>query len=295
MNFYDPIFTADGRNVKLQCSVSHDGCSSQFTLGKILFSPDFGLSFEPKPDASLPQKAYKAVQGWLVQYRNELLDLIAAGLDPERNKGDRVAIDAIKGFRDAPATIPDDILEDLLAQPRPATNEELAALRRLVRIAQSDTGQSVRCANFLLAWWNAGSCGGFDLTDLWAVDTAIARDMLAVAGLVARHRNYPDVYLDRDTFVGLVATWRPQLMDKDDTPKTAESSERVFYTSRAPYSMEDRRIEVYGDGDMGWYEWRVIENGRIVHDTSAQGYGSPEVALRDALSAELARTAPEGD
>jgi hypothetical protein len=37
--------------------------------------------------------------------------------------------------------------------------DALAALDRLVAIAQSDTGQSRRVANFLLAWWNAGSCG----------------------------------------------------------------------------------------------------------------------------------------
>jgi hypothetical protein len=39
----------------------------------------------------------------------------------------------------------------------------LAALDRLLAIAQADTGQSRRVANFLLAWWNAGECGGFHL------------------------------------------------------------------------------------------------------------------------------------
>jgi hypothetical protein len=47
-----------------------------------------------------------------------------------------------------------------------------AALQRLIQIAQDDTGQSRIVANFLLAWWNAGECGGFDLTDVWGVDTA---------------------------------------------------------------------------------------------------------------------------
>ncbi len=60
----------------------------------------------------------------------------------------------------------------------------VAALVRLVRIAQSDTGQGRRVANFLLAWWNAQACGGFDLTDLWAVDDAIADDMLAITRLI---------------------------------------------------------------------------------------------------------------
>jgi hypothetical protein len=40
-------------------------------------------------------------------------------------------------------------------------------------------------ANFLLAWWN--ECGGFDLTDVWAVDTAIAVDMV-------QDTNYPHCF-----------------------------------------------------------------------------------------------------
>jgi hypothetical protein len=36
----------------------------------------------------------------------------------------------------------------------------LVALERLLTIAESVTGQSRQCANFLLAWWNARDCGG---------------------------------------------------------------------------------------------------------------------------------------
>ena len=70
-------------------------------------------------------------------------------------------------------------------------DDGLAAVRRLVNIAKGDTGQSRTVANFLLAWWNAGSCGGFDLTDLWAVDGEIADDMVAVA-LLAPHDVHPE-------------------------------------------------------------------------------------------------------
>lgn len=90
---------------------------------------------------------------------------------------------------------------------------ELAALRRLIRIAQGDTGQSRRVADFLLAWWNAGSCGGFDLTNLWAVDRAIANDMQAVFGLIARVNEYPP-HLDETfdhAFRTIVRAWRPEL------------------------------------------------------------------------------------
>ena len=54
----------------------------------------------------------------------------------------------------------------------------LEALTRLIEIAQKDTGQSRRVADFLLAWHNAAENGGWDVTDLWNVDQSIADDML---------------------------------------------------------------------------------------------------------------------
>jgi hypothetical protein len=84
-----------------------------------------------------------------------------------------------------------------------------AALERLLDIARGDTGQSRKVANFLLAWWNAGECGGFDLTDVWAVDTAIAVDMLRVFALLAACRQYPDALGYGKQFEAIVRTWRP--------------------------------------------------------------------------------------
>lgn len=91
-------------------------------------------------------------------------------------------------------------------------DDELDALARLIEIAGGDTGQSRLAANFLLAWWNAGTCGGFDLTDLWNVDREIADDMRQVFGLVATSRHYPDSYGFRPEFEALVAQWRPDLV-----------------------------------------------------------------------------------
>jgi hypothetical protein len=85
----------------------------------------------------------------------------------------------------------------------------LAALNRLVAIARSDTGQSHRVANFLLAWWNAGDCGGFDLTDLWMLDGAISEDILTVLRLIAVRHDYPTAYGLGPQFEQLVADWRP--------------------------------------------------------------------------------------
>jgi hypothetical protein len=71
---------------------------------------------------------------------------------------------------------------------------DLAAIRRLLAIARSDAGQSRKVADFLLAWANAGECGGFDLTELWSVDPIIRDDMLLALEFTALHPNYPDHY-----------------------------------------------------------------------------------------------------
>jgi hypothetical protein len=90
--------------------------------------------------------------------------------------------------------------------------KSLAALHRLVAIAQSDTGQSARVANFLLAWWNAADCGGFDPTDLWVLDRAIADDIFYVLQLIALRHEYPTGYGLGPQFEQLVRDWRPLLV-----------------------------------------------------------------------------------
>lgn len=107
-------------------------------------------------------------------------------------------------------TITREQLRAMYPPPAPPSSDELAALERLILIAESDTGQSRRVANFLLAWWNASRDGGFDLTDLWAVDTAIAQDMTAVFCMVARVHSYPDTLGYGARFEALVEAWRPK-------------------------------------------------------------------------------------
>jgi hypothetical protein len=84
-----------------------------------------------------------------------------------------------------------------------------AALDRLITIAQRDTGQSRKVANFLLAWWNAEACGGFDLTDLWGVDAAIAADMVMVFAILPNCQHYPDTLGYGSQFEAIVRAWRP--------------------------------------------------------------------------------------
>jgi hypothetical protein len=59
---------------------------------------------------------------------------------------------------------------------------------------------------------NAGSCGGFDFTDLWMVDRAIADYILTVSRLIAANHVYPGEYGLKAAFEQLVADWRPQLL-----------------------------------------------------------------------------------
>lgn len=119
--------------------------------------------------------------------------------------------------------------EDLLAmiaKPEPMNDKERAALERLLKIGRSDTGQSRRVADFLLAWWNAGSCGKFDLTELWGVDTAIAMDMVTVFGFVARVHDYPDTLGYSEQFEALVREWRPELDKSAKQRPVLESAQK---------------------------------------------------------------------
>ncbi|MGH6629451.1 MAG: DUF7673 family protein, partial [Burkholderiales bacterium] len=70
-----------------------------------------------------------------------------------------------------------------------------------------------RVADFLLAWWNADECGGFDLTDTWALDWEIAQDVRRVFGFIVGHQRYPDTLgFDRE-FTRVVRAWRPHLLE----------------------------------------------------------------------------------
>lgn len=82
------------------------------------------------------------------------------------------------------------------------------ALRRLIAIALRDSGQSGRVASFLLAWWNARVLGGFDLTDIWAVDAEIQKDMITVLAYLARAQHYPDTLGFGPAFKCIVKLWR---------------------------------------------------------------------------------------
>ena len=84
----------------------------------------------------------------------------------------------------------------------------LEALGRLLKVAQRDTGQSRRVANFLLAWHNAEENGGWDPVDLWNLDAGIADDMLKVMRLVRESHSYPDGFGFRNEIGAVWRLWR---------------------------------------------------------------------------------------
>lgn len=84
----------------------------------------------------------------------------------------------------------------------------IAAVDRLIEVAAGDTTQRRPVTNFLLAWWAADACGGFDLADLQAVDSAVAEDMATVFDLLARSRCTPEELGYRVEFERLIAERR---------------------------------------------------------------------------------------
>ena len=87
--------------------------------------------------------------------------------------------------------------------------EQESALLRLLKIATTDSGQGGKVASFLLSWWNATTCGGFDLTDLWAVDKVIADDMMTMIQFIHENHNYyPNEYGFKPQFLEIMKLWR---------------------------------------------------------------------------------------
>lgn len=95
----------------------------------------------------------------------------------------------------------------------PKTHAEqppVAALDRLFALAKSDTGQSARVANFLLAWWNGTDLGHFPIADLFGLDRSVADDITSVVRYLGRHPGavYADSLGYRGDVMDLLHRWR---------------------------------------------------------------------------------------
>jgi len=64
---------------------------------------------------------------------------------------------------------------------------------------------------------------------------------------------------------------------------------KTIYTIPAPDSL-GAMIEVYGEPENAWYEWRIIDGGRTVRDTGTEGHsalwmsGCPAGMIRELLA-----------
>lgn len=54
-----------------------------------------------------------------------------------------------------------------------------------------------------------------------------------------------------------------------------------IYNIAQPYS--NGRVIVYGEADMGWYDYVLVDSHGLTETRSNLQYGSPEIALRDGL------------
>lgn len=90
-----------------------------------------------------------------------------------------------------------------------------SAVGRLLTIARSDTGQSRRVADFLLAWWNGSDLGYFPIEHLWNVDRAISTDMVTILAYLAEQpcAVYADALGFNDEMRELVRSWRPETVE----------------------------------------------------------------------------------
>lgn len=63
----------------------------------------------------------------------------------------------------------------------------------------------------IIAWWSAGSLGGFDLADLFAVDMGVAQNMAQVFSRIAglSVAEYPTEY--RAGIEVVIVQWRPEV------------------------------------------------------------------------------------
>lgn len=69
------------------------------------------------------------------------------------------------------------------------------AIGRLLEIARSDTGQSQRVADFLLAWWNGDDLGHFPILHLCNCDAILGEDMLVILAYLAQESTtYPSAW-----------------------------------------------------------------------------------------------------
>jgi len=97
-----------------------------------------------------------------------------------------------------------------------ATHEMVGdAFDILLPVAKRDTGQSVRTANFLLAWWDRSVNGHFDIVDIAAVDRKLGDAMATIILYLAQSGTaYADQWGRAQDIEELIDQWRPAYIPK---------------------------------------------------------------------------------
>lgn len=124
-----------------------------------------------------------------------------------------------------------------------------AALERLFKVAEGNSGQCRYIARFLLGLYN-GRRFPFDLTDLRAIDDALFVDCMAVLHMDARlTRQEIHQYLggDGDAFERLAEDW-----GVEDAERVREDAKRAAHPSGSPAPLHDggdfdATLHTYGD------------------------------------------------
>jgi hypothetical protein len=104
---------------------------------------------------------------------------------------------------------------------RAVSFEEIGeAISRLLDIARSDTGQSQRVADFLLAWWNGDDLGHFPILHFCNCDPIIAEDMMAILAYLAQE---PTIYANAWGYEAAMRALVEQKRDLDHRPLLEEA------------------------------------------------------------------------
>ena len=83
------------------------------------------------------------------------------------------------------------------------------ALDLLIPVARSDTHQSRRVANFLLAWWDGSRLGHFPIVDVAATDRELGEAMTIIQLFLAQNSmEYANLWGRRKDMEDIIDLWR---------------------------------------------------------------------------------------
>lgn len=92
------------------------------------------------------------------------------------------------------------------------TPQVYEATKRLISLANGDSGGSRVARNFVLAWWNFENFGGFDLNSMADLDVAHRADIATVVVYLSEQSNATYPYEFRKDIEQIIIKWRPDVL-----------------------------------------------------------------------------------